>query len=40
MDFALSEERRLLAETVERFLRDHYPIETRHDNAANPRGPA
>jgi len=38
MDFALSEERRLLAETVERFLRDHYPIETRHDNAANPDG--
>ncbi|MGI9492047.1 MAG: acyl-CoA dehydrogenase family protein [Geminicoccaceae bacterium] len=38
MDFALSEERRLLAETAERFLRDHYPLETRHDNAAKPEG--
>lgn len=38
MDFALSEERRLLAETAERFLRDRYPIETRHDNAAKPAG--
>lgn len=38
MDFELSEERRLLAETAERFLRDHYPIETRHEYATKPEG--
>ncbi len=38
MDFSLSEERRLLAETAERFLRDHYPIKIRHENAAKPEG--
>lgn len=38
MDFTLSEERRMLAETVGRFLRDRYDIATRHRAAAEPHG--
>jgi alkylation response protein AidB-like acyl-CoA dehydrogenase len=38
MDFELSEERRLLADTAERFLRDRYKLSTRHDNAGLPEG--
>ena len=38
MDFELSEERRLLKETAERFLLDHYPIETRHAYAREQKG--
>jgi alkylation response protein AidB-like acyl-CoA dehydrogenase len=30
MDFALSEERQMLKDTAERFVRERYPIETRH----------
>lgn len=30
MDFSLSEERRMLAETARRFIREHCPIEARH----------
>jgi alkylation response protein AidB-like acyl-CoA dehydrogenase len=30
MDFALSEERQMLKDTAERFIRERYPIETRH----------
>lgn len=30
MDFALSEERQMLKDTAERFVREKYPIETRH----------
>ena len=33
MDFTLSEERRMLLDTAERFIRDNYPLETRHANA-------
>ena len=33
MDFNLSEERRMLKETAERFLRDRYPIGKRHEFA-------
>jgi len=33
MDFNLSEERKMLHETVDRFLRERYPIEARHDAA-------
>jgi len=38
MDFTLSEERRMLADTAERFLRDRYDIATRHRAAAAPEG--
>ncbi|MBY8974515.1 acyl-CoA dehydrogenase family protein [Rhodobacteraceae bacterium NNCM2] len=34
MDFSLSDERRMLKETAERYLLDTYPIETRHKVAA------
>ena len=30
MDFSLSEERQMLKDTAERFIRERYPIETRH----------
>lgn len=33
MDFTLSEERRMLSDTAQRFLRDRYPLEVRHRNA-------
>jgi hypothetical protein len=38
MDFNLSEERRMLKETAERFIREQYRIETRHDCARSPAG--
>ena len=38
MDFSLSEERRMLKETAERYLRDRYPIEARHRAAAGDAG--
>ncbi|MCR9256750.1 MAG: acyl-CoA dehydrogenase [Alphaproteobacteria bacterium] len=38
MDFTLSEERRMLAETAERFLRDRYSIDVRHANADRDEG--
>lgn len=31
MDFRLNDDRRMLAETLERFLRENYPIEKRHE---------
>jgi hypothetical protein len=33
MDFNLSEERQMLKDTAERFIRDQYPIENRHEAA-------
>jgi len=38
MDFTHSEERRMLGETVRRFLADNYPIETRHTAAGTETG--
>lgn len=38
MDFTLSEERRMLAETAERFLRDRYDIAARHKASAEAEG--
>jgi alkylation response protein AidB-like acyl-CoA dehydrogenase len=38
MDFTLSEERRMLADTAERFLRERYDIAVRHGAAAEPEG--
>ncbi len=38
MDFSLSEERRMLAETAERFVRDRYDLPRRHANAARDEG--
>jgi alkylation response protein AidB-like acyl-CoA dehydrogenase len=38
MDFRLSDDRRMLAETLERFLRDNYPLEKRHSIAAGEDG--
>ncbi|WP_421856796.1 acyl-CoA dehydrogenase family protein [Oricola sp.] len=38
MDFTLSEERRMLKETLARFLAENYPIEARHEHAASPIG--
>ena len=38
MDFNLSEERRMLSDTAERFIRERYPIEKRHDFAASELG--
>ncbi len=35
MDFNLSDERRMLKDTVERFIRERYPIEKRHQFAAS-----
>ena len=35
MDFNLSEERQMLKDTVERFIREQYPIEKRHQFAAS-----
>ena len=31
MDFKLSDDRRMLTETLERFLRDNYTIDKRHE---------
>lgn len=33
MDFNLDDDRRMLSDTLQRFLSDQYPIETRHKNA-------
>jgi alkylation response protein AidB-like acyl-CoA dehydrogenase len=38
MDFDISEERRILRDTAARFIRDRYPIETRHKIAASEPG--
>jgi alkylation response protein AidB-like acyl-CoA dehydrogenase len=38
MDFRLSDDRRMLAETLDRFLRDNYPLEKRHAFAASEDG--
>ena len=38
MDFELSEERRILRDTAARFIRDTYPIETRHEIAGSEEG--
>jgi len=38
MDFSLSDDRRMLAETLERFLRDNYSIDKRHEFAASEAG--
>ncbi|MEM6489029.1 MAG: acyl-CoA dehydrogenase family protein [Pseudomonadota bacterium] len=38
MDFELSEERRMLADTAARFIRDQYPLARRHAAAAAERG--
>lgn len=38
MDFRLSDDRRMLAETLERFLRDNYPIDKRHEIVAGAEG--
>lgn len=38
MDFNLSDERKMLGETVERFIREQYPIEKRHEFARASRG--
>ncbi len=38
MDFGLSDDRRMVRDTVERFVRERYPIETRHDHAARDEG--
>lgn len=38
MDFHLSDERQMLRETAERFLRDRYPIEKRHEFARSTTG--
>ncbi|MEO0994544.1 MAG: acyl-CoA dehydrogenase [Pseudomonadota bacterium] len=38
MDFELSDERRMLAETAERYLADQYPMARRHKAAAEPSG--
>lgn len=35
MDFKLNDDRRMLAETLERFLRDNYPISKRHEFVAS-----
>ena len=34
MDFGLSDDRRMVKDTIERFVRERYPIETRHSHAA------
>ena len=38
MDFSLSQERRMLAETAERFIRDRYGLARRHESAAREEG--
>lgn len=38
MDFKLNDDRRMLAETLDRFLRDNYPIDKRHEFAASEAG--
>lgn len=38
MDFTLSDDRRMLADTLERFLRANYPIEKRHEFAGSEEG--
>ena len=38
MHFTLSEERRILADTAARFVRERYPLETRHANARREEG--
>lgn len=38
MDFELSEERRILRDTAARFIRETYPIETRHEIAGSEEG--
>lgn len=38
MDFKLNDDRRMLAETLERFLRDNYSIDKRHEFAASEQG--
>jgi len=38
MDFNLSEERQMLRDTAERFLREQYPLDKRHEAAASPQG--
>lgn len=38
MDFKLSEERQMLKDTIARFVRDRYDIETRHKNADEDEG--
>jgi alkylation response protein AidB-like acyl-CoA dehydrogenase len=38
MDFNLSEERKMLMETAQRFIRERYPIEKRHECARDPAG--
>jgi alkylation response protein AidB-like acyl-CoA dehydrogenase len=38
MDFALSDDRRMLAETLGRFLKDNYPLDKRHEFARSQAG--
>ncbi len=38
MDFTLTDDRRMLADTLERFLRDNYPIDRRHEIVASEKG--
>ncbi len=38
MDFKLNDDRRMLSETLDRFLRDNYTIDKRHEFAASPEG--
>ncbi|MEM9139474.1 MAG: acyl-CoA dehydrogenase family protein [Pseudomonadota bacterium] len=38
MDFELSEERRMIKDTADRFIRERYPIEKRHEAAASDDG--
>lgn len=38
MDFRLNDDRRMLADTLERFLRDNYPLEKRHEIVASGEG--
>jgi hypothetical protein len=38
MDFKLSEERQMVKDTAERFLRDQYPLEKRHESARSELG--
>lgn len=38
MDFNLSDERQMLRDTAERFLREQYPLEKRHEFARSPLG--
>jgi len=38
MDFQLNDDRRMLSETLERFLRDNYPIDKRHEITSGDKG--